>query len=558
VTKVERGNTFVTYKPHKSIYLIKVWTIQTVCKVLHCTMSARPHPKRDTDKKATQTEPKRRKGTRRTRKLGQRRSSSPPPISGPVPHGHAGMGGRSLRIASDAEDCPTDVEGERPSMIRSVPRKPPYSTHYYASDPFTTDADSDAATRAQLIMQRKKAAIRHLLRDESPPPRDMMLKTSSDSGSSEEDIDDEEEYAERHIPASRPLVGDSSKRIARTLAGAQQLPYGRISVSSPTLPSITKKDPASGYRRMDNISSYTRARPSPPMDPSSFSSSSARSVPTPQKVRSDLFDDRVDPVELYRSIGTILELLRANPFYMFAIEAASAQGKTNVQYYIHSQAKDVLQILNPERRGFIAGGGDPSARLKDRSEALRSAAYAIRATFGECDHDYDDFETSKEIRSAFLDLDAETRRIRSILQTASPLILQSFYLDDALIALTNQAMNEVYERLAPNSRIFSVKAQDIITGGSRQRTLLAQLVAAVRSRNDVINGSRPDTQARIAGISESIERWATELVTLLTVQSTERPQVWRAGMSDRVGSSSRTARPERRPRGMIRRRRGGV
>jgi hypothetical protein len=256
-----------------------------------------------------------------------------------------------------------------------------------------------------------------------------------------------------------------------------------------------------------------------------------------------ILDENTDRRALTACINDYLRSMRENPYYRYAIEVAVTSGHSSYPtYYISSQAKEILKILDPTSDGDRRRYQQTEKRnMRQLAETLRSAAYMLKnhcESDGTDNYGYNDgmhmtkrqrVITSQDIstyssnslvardaanrlvNTVLTDMESihnEHRRLRALIRQSHPSVHKQIYLDDKLTPFIDQAMNELYERGA-NERIT---AHVLIVGDSRLRSLFAQLTAYVINAKKLASGGRPALQAEFIAVGSEKERYANDII----------------------------------------------
>lgn len=466
---------------------------------------------------------------------------------------------------------------DMPPMIRNPRSRKPKSVHsgafmmtsdselddddmrhrsYITSDPESKkraiDSARDRQARIFQALGRQNTTQRY---SSLPANNEIDSESESESDEQECDVPDEPPSSSRQ---SRPTSTKPPRRSATTGAplppkqnkksagGAQfQVPYGpipleekfnrpsRIDTSSPAAQSCHNggQNALSQIRSVQIRKNVKRMR-----EDQSTSSSNQRSACGGADLDDLILDESTDRTMLSVCVADYLRSLRQNPYYRYAIAVAVASGhKSTPTYYISSESREILRVLDPTSNGSRQRyERNSSNTLRQLAETLRSAAYMLR-NHAEGDEVFSADPEVKRQRVTARDLSsrssnsrardtanqlansvltdmasihAEHKRLRDVLRNAHPSTHRQIYIDDKLTPFIDEAMDELYERGVGDN----TTAHDLIMTNDRLMNLFARLTAQVINTTTIASGDRPTTQAHQMAVGTYKEKYIRNIV----------------------------------------------
>lgn len=370
--------------------------------------------------------------------------------------------------------------------------------------------------------------------------------SDSDSDNQECDVPDEPSSRSR---AQAPSSSAAARRTPDKRGGAQfQLPYGPIPIDDTSRPSTPAPPTAtasttqsqSTLPQMRSVQIRRNVKRMRADQECARNGAGARRGCHGVDLDDLILDEATDRTRLSACIADYLRTMRQNPYYRYAIAVAVAAGhKSYPTYYISSESKEILRILDP-----TSGGNrqryqrNSSNDMRQLAETLRSAAYMLRGHIERPDLSQFDGLAVKRQRISARDLSsssssstasntasrlinsvlndmasihAEHARLRDVLRNAHPSAHRQIYLDDKLTPFVDEAMDELYERGVSES----LTAHDLIMSNDRLMNLFARLTAQVINTTVIASGDRPITQAHQMAVGEYKEKYTRNILDYL-------------------------------------------
>lgn len=393
-----------------------------------------------------------------------------------------------------------------------------------------------------------------------PDNNDRESESESESDEQECDVPDELPSSSRQ---SQPISVQPTRRSSTTgdplpqkqnkkrAGGTQfQVPYGPIPLEkkSDRLSSVdrTNAPPAQGcsnegQNALSQIRSVQiRKNVKRMREDQTSSSSNRRSACGGADLDDLILDESTDRTMLSVCIADYLRSLRQNPYYRYAIAVAVASGhKSTPTYYISSESREILRVLDPTSNGNRQRyERNSSNTLRQLAETLRSAAYMLRNHAEGEDALGQGFSIDSEVKrqrvtardlssrssnsrardtanqlanSVLTDMasiHAEHKRLQDVLRNAHPSTHRQIYIDDKLTPFIDEAMDELYERGVGDK----TTAHDLIMTNDRLMNLFARLTAQVINTTTIASGDRPTTQAHQMAVGTYKEKYIRNII----------------------------------------------
>jgi hypothetical protein len=266
----------------------------------------------------------------------------------------------------------------------------------------------------------------------------------------------------------------------------------------------------------------------------------------------------IDLRDFFDHLDNILGETKSNSLYRYAVSVSVAQGNKRPDYYITTIAKQFINMINKHRDVEYVS----TKNFEHLSGILRSISYSIQSNFKNDARGGGDARLSnnrnmngnKKIKGANAKYDmkgiteneiylekirlrqykllenatkklnkmiSESRRISNLIKTANWISQRKFYINDALISLTDHAMAQL-SSIAPvewidhfhsiGGKPAVINATRLIFASDSLRENLAQLTANIKHKFDLSSNNRPTMQITYSLVGDSIQRYSIEII----------------------------------------------